>query len=214
MGLVVVEDAICAEPPSSVFLCYCSWPGQARHAAGRRTVGDVALLDLVQYLRPDGGVAFPVLVQVLGLELDDLGEAPAGVEVRRRGLCGLRHGDGACLWVDGSISRCYAPPVARDCPCAYRSCQSLDPSKTERDSAAIAWLYRLPGYWGSDSAVLPPRGIGGQYSEIAARPRTRSKQTRLRHSSIHSIHSSSSWWACLSLRECPHKPPSFGRSPY
>jgi hypothetical protein len=46
---------------------------------GLLTVVDVAVLDLLGNLGPHGRVDLLVLVHVLWLELDDLGEAPPGV---------------------------------------------------------------------------------------------------------------------------------------
>jgi hypothetical protein len=40
-----------------------------------RTISNVALLDLLQYIRPDASVDFLVLCEVLWFEFDDLSEA-------------------------------------------------------------------------------------------------------------------------------------------
>lgn len=50
---------------------------------GEPTIDNVALLDLREHVGPHAGVARAVLANVLGFELDDLGEAAAWVEVGR-----------------------------------------------------------------------------------------------------------------------------------
>lgn len=52
----------------------------------KRTVDNVALLDLLEHLGPDGGVALLVLGEALGPELDDLRDALARVALLRRVL--------------------------------------------------------------------------------------------------------------------------------
>ena len=62
---------------------------------GKRTVLDVAVLDLLQHLGPDGCVHLLVLVDELGLQLDDLRDPAAwitGIGVLRRSPAGWASG--------------------------------------------------------------------------------------------------------------------------
>ena len=59
---------------------------------GLLTVLDIADLDLLQDLGPDGGVDLLVAVDELGLEAHDLGDAAARVPLPRRVLLRQAHG--------------------------------------------------------------------------------------------------------------------------
>ena len=102
----VVEDAVCRcmlvtyssppLPPPPPGTTFCIAPHNNHPMRGEcaalLTILDIADLDLLKDLGPDGGVDLLVAVDELGLEADDLGDAAARVALPRRVL--LREADG------------------------------------------------------------------------------------------------------------------------
>lgn len=54
--------------------------GKGEERKSKQTVSNVAFFYLRENVWPHAGVAFAVFIQVLGLQLDDLGVSGAGIE--------------------------------------------------------------------------------------------------------------------------------------